>query len=229
MNDIGWDWGPAFLPVGIYKPAHFITLATDDQNLTIEPIPSASPMDASIDQVVMTQASGIKQNDNIINTAVFIEETSVDIYKVGQHQAVTPDEEADWIVNVTLAIRSAKSFSNPTITHSIHELGISSEQTLVGSIQSTTDDVTWISTQWTIPDNIPLRWYPHDMATGPRLYDLTTTLFLDGSPVIITTRTGFRTVQLLQGKYTDEHIESGITPGDRFSFKVSYAYVLLVY
>lgn len=208
----GWDWGPAFIPAGIFKPAYFISLNGDD----IDDVTTISQQVVTPPQSISKWSLSGSDNSN-----VFVEETSVDIYKVGQNQSVIPNEKADWLVNVSIAVRSAKSFAAPSIQLSIPELGISSETIFLSSIQAKTDDVTWISTQWEVPDRYPLRWFPHDMKTGPRLYDLTVLITFDGIPLHLTFRTGFRTVQLLQDQITEAQVQTGVTPGDRFTFKVN--------
>lgn len=142
-----------------------------------------------------------------------------------------PDQSADWIVNVSLALRSAEYFATPSLTLSFPELHLTSEVFQLPPISDTTNGSTWVSAHWSIPDGIPQRWYPHNLGT-PKLYNLTVTLDLSASKnslakpqsdaVIMTTTTGFRTIQLVQSPYSQSDVETrGITPGDQWHFEIN--------
>ncbi|KAK7051780.1 glycoside hydrolase family 2 protein [Favolaschia claudopus] len=193
--DFGWDWGPAFLPSGIFKPAYFVLLS-DDTHAT----PSSD-----------------------VSDHVFVEESSVDIYKVGQNFSVPANETADWVVNVTLALRTAETFSSPSISLSFAELNLTSPQLPIDTLSTTTEAPAWVTVLWQIPDSIPQRWYPHNLGT-PKLYNLTIALHLsdNSDPVELNLRTGFRTVKLAQLPYSQEDIDArGITPGDQWHFEIN--------
>ncbi|KAG1812220.1 glycoside hydrolase family 2 protein [Suillus subaureus] len=207
-DDFGWDWGPAFVPSGVYKPAYLVTLSESELR---------SPASNSTPCPVITSSS------------VFLDETSLDIYKYGQNSSVAPDQSADWIINVTFGIRSIKSFEKPTVTLSIPELKLISEPLNLGPIPANADENIYLGVNWSIPDNAPERWYPIDLG-NPKLYNLTVTL--DPSPsqgdgpsaesITQTITTGFRTIQLLQTPYSEEEIASrGITPGDQWHFAIN--------
>lgn len=153
---------------------------------------------------------------------VFIEESSIDIYKVGQNFSVAPDQSADWIVNISLALRSAESYSQPSLTLSIPELNLTSDNFALPSIDASTTDASWVQALWEIPDDIPERWYPHNLGT-PKLYNLTVTLNLStSSTVSFSTTTGFRTIQLVQSPYSQDDVQQrGITPGDQWHFEIN--------
>ncbi|KAJ7480334.1 glycoside hydrolase family 2 protein [Mycena galericulata] len=197
-SDFGWDWGPAFVPSGIFKPAYLIALSngtnsSSSSNTTNSPQP------------------------------VFLEETSVDIYKVGQNFSVPANETADWVVNVTLAVRSSGAFGSPTITLAFEELNLTSPAFPLDSLPVTADSPSWVTVLWQIPDGVPQRWYPHNLGT-PTLYNLTLSLALDNSTddIKATVRTGFRTIKLAQLAYSQEEIdERGITPGDQWHFEIN--------
>ncbi|EGO00434.1 glycoside hydrolase family 2 protein [Serpula lacrymans var. lacrymans S7.3] len=206
QDDFGWDWGPAFVPSGIFKPAYLITLSESTQagNMTLA-APAPSP-----------QTYG---------NAVFIEESAIDIYKYGQNFSVAPNQTADWVVNVTLGLRSAASYESPSITLSIPELNLKSDSLPIDAIESSVDESTFASVQWTIPDGVPERWYPIDLGT-PKLYNLTVSLDLGNQagaePISFTTATGFRTIELLQTPYSQQEVEErGITPGDQWHFAIN--------
>lgn len=169
---------------------------------------------------------------------IFIEETSVDIYKFGQNFSTAPMETADWVVNVTLAIRSAIAFDTPFVTLSIPDLGLQSTSIAVIPISNDSTTVRWLSAQWKIADGVPERWYPHNLGQ-PKLYNLSVSLDLGSSQlqqqrsqipmhthssqlVSFNVTTGFRTIQLVQSPYSDaESRERGITPGDQWHFRVN--------
>ncbi|KAG1723965.1 glycoside hydrolase family 2 protein [Suillus occidentalis] len=205
-SDFGWDWGPAFVPSGIFKPAYLVTISESE----------------SQDPDAHTTSSPVS------GSSIVLDETCVDIYKRGQNPSVAPDESADWIVNVTFSIRSIKAYEHPTVTLSIPELELTWEPLTISAIPATVTLDIYTSVNWSIPDHIPERWYPIDLG-NPKLYNLTVTL--DPSPgsdgpsvqsITQTITTGFRTIQLLQTPYSEEEITSrGITPGDQWHFVIN--------
>ncbi|KAJ3809985.1 glycoside hydrolase family 2 protein [Lentinula aff. lateritia] len=211
--DFGWDWSPAFVPTGIYKPAYLVTLAneSDASSITLSSTPPLSP-------------SGSTNTSDII----FIEEVAVDIYKLGSSFTVLPDQSADWVVNVSLAIRAGASVEAPTVQLALPELNVSSEAFTIPTLDGHANETVWAIVQWQIPDAVPQRWYPHNLGT-PQLYNLTATLSLPTSSptsephkVSFTTRTGFRTIRLVQLPVPQSDVaERGLTPGDQYHFEVN--------
>ena len=152
-------------------------------------------------------------------SSLFIEEKSIEISKVGQKPSLRPNETADWLVNVTLALRSSEVIDSPSIVISFPELGINSSELSISSLPADTSEATFVSVNFTIPDEVPERWYPHNLGT-PKLYNVTVTL--QPSNVSFTTTTGFRTIVLVQQPYPQDEIDSrGITPGDQYHFEVN--------
>lgn len=155
--------------------------------------------------------------------AVWVEETSIDIYKAGESFVVPPVQTADWLVNVTLALRSATQFDSPTLTLSFPALNLTSGPLALPTISANVSGPTWVNVTWLIPEGIPKRWYPHNLGT-PQLYDLVATIGLPDSVgnVTFTTRTGFRTIRLVQRPYTDAEVKTrGIIPGDNYHFEIN--------
>ncbi|KAG6902502.1 hypothetical protein C0995_015694 [Termitomyces sp. Mi166 len=216
-SDFGWDWmnlgeqGPAFVPAGIYKPAYLVTLSPSiGESVPQTGTPPVSPPASSIDDVA---------------GPIFVEESSIDIYKQGQNFSVRPNQSADWIVNVTLGLRSAVAIPKSSLILSFPELQLTSKPFKMTDIAVSTNDTFWITAIWSIPDSIPQRWYPHNLGT-PKLYNLNVVLSApssDGSSSIVNfvTRTGFRTIELAQAMYSQADIERGIWPGDQWHFKVN--------
>ncbi|TCD67218.1 hypothetical protein EIP91_000394 [Steccherinum ochraceum] len=203
QSDFGWDWGPAFVPSGIFKPAYLVTLSNStgstNSDIATHPLLASSSKDASI----------------------FIEESSLEIAKAGQTPIARPNETADWVVNITLALRSATAVHSPFITVSIPELHVTSPQLSIKSLPVSTTEPTLVNVHFTIPDKVPQRWFPHNLGT-PKLYNITTTIHLSKeSSVSFVTRSGFRTIQLVQTPYSEAAVASGITPGDQWHFEIN--------
>lgn len=163
---------------------------------------------------------------DIPRSPIFIEETSIDIYKAGQSFSVPPDEIADWVVNVSLAIRSSVPFDTLSMMVEFPELGLSNNFAInINSHHNSETSPFWVTALWRIPDKLPERWYPHNLGT-PKLYNMTITLELESSTSkaadSFVTRTGFRTIQLVQSPYSQQDIEErGITPGDQWHFNIN--------
>lgn len=138
----------------------------------------------------------------------------------------TPNQTADWLVNVTLGVRSVLASPNTSISIDIPELNLSSGPLPAQFIPASTDESTFVTVAMTVPEDVPERWWPADLGS-PRLYNLTITLSLgdanttlDVLPFIV--RSGFRTIELLQTAYTDDEVATrGITPGDKWHFAVN--------
>ncbi|CDO76483.1 Glycoside Hydrolase Family 2 protein [Trametes cinnabarina] len=210
QSDFGWDWGPAFVPSGIFKPAYLVTLSPNGN-----PNNTTSKCDPESASHPLLASGG----------SVFIEESSLEISKVGETPIAAPNQTADWLVNVTLGVRSVVGADFPTLTISIPELNLSSGPLTVGTIPVATNVTAFLSANFTIPDGVPERWWPHNLGT-PKLYNFTITLALSNASsngaVSFTTRSGFRTVQLVQTPYpTDELAARGIIPGDQWHFEVN--------
>jgi beta-mannosidase len=196
-----------YVHLGIFKPAYLVTLSEAITEELGSTLPVSSP------------------SSNSSDSSVFIEESSIDIYKVGQNFSVAPDQTANWVVNVSLALRSASNFSNSSLILSIPELNLMSDALPVSPIKNTATSPTWVGVIWQIPDKVPERWYPHNLGK-PKLYNLTITLHLSEllreKLVSFTTATGFRTIQLVQSPYSQEDVDvRGITPGDQWHFKIN--------
>lgn len=152
---------------------------------------------------------------------IFIEETSVDIYKEGQSFSTTPIQDADWVVNVSLALRSSMPLKSTTLTLGFPELKLSKSFQVTPSAHASSTGPIWVNAIWKFSDSIPERWYPHNLGS-PKLYNLTGTLEEASHSITFNTRTGFRTIQLVQSAYTSKDIaERGITPGDQWHFEVN--------
>lgn len=180
--------GPAFVPSGVFKPAFLITLPSNSSGSTTK----SSPL--------------------------FFEEKSVEIYREGQQPSIAPDQSADWVVNVTLALRSSTHVTSPSMTITFPELGITSDSLPLPSVPGGVES-TLVSGSFKIPNGKPELWYPHNLGT-PQRYNVTVTVHpWDAS---FTVATGFRTIVLIQSPYTESEVKTlGITPGDNFHFEIN--------
>ncbi|KIK54373.1 glycoside hydrolase family 2 protein [Collybiopsis luxurians FD-317 M1] len=209
--DFGWDWAPAFVPTGIHKPAYLITLS-NEANSESSSLPSTPPF----------SPSGSTNTTDL----VFIEEFAVDIYKLGSSFTVPPVQSADWVVNVSLALRAGAAVKSPKLQLSLPELKFSSSSFSLPSLDGHANETVWVNVQWHVPDSVPQRWYPHNLGT-PQLYNLSVTLDLPTSSsqshqLSFTTRTGFRTIRLVQLPVPhSDVIQRGITPGDQYHFEIN--------
>ncbi|KAH7888955.1 glycoside hydrolase family 2 protein [Phlebopus sp. FC_14] len=203
-SDFGWDWGPAFVPSGVYKPAYLVTLSESSHFVSSQH--ATSP---------------------VATSCILLDETSIDIYKYGQN-ASSVNQSADWVVNVTFGIRSAKRYQEPTVILYIPELQLMSKLLPLDPIPANTDTTMYLSVHWFISDDVPERWYPFNLGT-PKLYNVTIILDPLGQgdcpsdeAITQTITTGFRTIELLQTAYSPEEISSrGITPGDKWHFAIN--------
>ena len=154
--------------------------------------------------------------------AIFFEETSLEISKAGQTSISTPDQSADWLVNITLVVRSVVAADSPTVTVTIPELDISSGPLSVSAVEANPDAPTTLRASFKVPEGVPERWFSHNLGT-PKLYNFTITLDLDDTnSASFVMRSGFRTIELVQTAYSQEEIDArGITPGDQWHFEVN--------
>ncbi|KAF9069747.1 glycoside hydrolase family 2 protein [Rhodocollybia butyracea] len=212
--DFGWDWSPAFVPSGVHKPAYLITLS-DKLESSSASLPSTPPYSPS---------SSTNTTD-----PVFISEFAVDIYKLGSNFTIPPNETANWVVNVSLALHAGAPVHAPTLQLELPELNFKSKPFDLPVLHGQANQTVWAVVQWEVPDDVPQRWYPHNLGT-PQLYNLTATLTLPSSSpsnaepyrLTFTTRTGFRTIRLVQLPVPESDVrERGVTPGDQYHFEVN--------
>ncbi|KAI0030346.1 glycoside hydrolase [Vararia minispora EC-137] len=196
QSDFGWDWGPAFVPAGVHKPAYFITLS------------SSGGAEDSLPPILVSETS----------VDIFKEGSEV---VTGE----PANETAPWVMNVTLGLHSPVEVGNATLTLSIPELNLTSDALPLGFIPAICNETlstpVFLSVQWSIDDSVPARWWPHNLGS-PKLYNLTLGLDLGTSAPTFQTTVGFRTIRLAQTRYPDEEITTrGITPGDQWHFEIN--------
>lgn len=134
------------------------------------------------------------------------------------------DETAPWVVEVRLGVHSVIA-ADASLILSIPELNLTSSALSLGPIPSlngtTTSTPFFVSANWTVDDHLPGRWWPHNLGT-PKLYNLSLTLTIGDTPLTFNSTIGFRTIRLVQTRYSDEEVAAhGITPGDQWHFEVN--------
>lgn len=160
----------------------------------------------------------------VVSSSIFVEEKSIEIYKDGQQPSIPPNQTADWIVNVTLAVRSLVATEEPNLVIAFPELNVSSDPLPVHAIHGGAVS-TFLTASFTVPNGVPELWFPHNLG-APKRYNVTVTLIpsltSSSENVSFTTTTGFRTIALIQSPVTDEDIsQRGITPGDQWHFEIN--------
>ncbi|KAA1472788.1 glycoside hydrolase family 2 protein [Dentipellis sp. KUC8613] len=193
---------------------------------------------SGVTSTVSTPASTPSQSppSSGISSPLFISESSIDIFKEGYVDAsqAVPNETAPWIVNVSLGIYSVVAALSPSLTLSIAELNFTSDAVALNALttignntnnnsSSIVSNPAWLRANFSIDDSLPQRWFPHNLGT-PKLYNLTFTLDLGAGSdnISFTTPVGFRTIRLLQTRYSDDEVaQRGITPGDQWHFEIN--------
>ncbi|KAF9241801.1 glycoside hydrolase family 2 protein [Melanogaster broomeanus] len=192
-DDFGWDWGPAFVPSGVYKPAYLVTLS-DSASFSELPENPTYPR---------------------ISSSILLEETSIDIYNWVLNvtfgvRSVKSFEQP----TVTLSIPELKLTSQSLELDSIPA---DAETTTYISVNwSIPDGVPerWYPYNLGTPKlyNLTVTLDPSPgEGNGPSDVAITQTI-----------TTGFRTIELLQTAYSKEEMASrGITPGDQWHFEIN--------
>ncbi|TPX65130.1 hypothetical protein SpCBS45565_g05388 [Spizellomyces sp. 'palustris'] len=203
QSDFGWDWGPAFSPVGIWKPAYLIGLGSSSEKIGCDN--HGSELDTLIDanqeeQICVQPNTGSHCDVHELNTFI-------DIYRRGQIPNIPPDQSAPWIVNVSISLLSSDIFQNPTMVLSLPELGITSENLRVDRINV---GKNYVNAHIIVENGLPQLWWPWNLGK-PSLYNLTINLLPSPTsrPLIYSKR---RQTLSHGGPYT---------PGDQFHFEIN--------
>ena len=130
--------GPAFVPSGIFKPAFLVSLSHKNALSSPSSVVSVGP-------------------------SLFVEEKSVEIYRKGQVPGLPPDQQADWIVNVTLALRTSVVTKDHSMTISFPELKVKSRELPLNPLSGNPSTSQLVSGTFTIPNGVPELWYTHNL------------------------------------------------------------------
>ncbi|PWN48821.1 glycoside hydrolase [Violaceomyces palustris] len=210
QSDFGWDWGPAYVPVGPIKPAYIVGF-------------KGKSAESKRSSAAATGSTGKAQvgKDN----SIFVHGTSVDIHRKGQLNNLPPDQDAPWIMNVTLSLFSteAQSKDQALLDLEIQELGLSVKGLkLSKDIKKGENEA--LHAHITVPSKgkgSPELWWPKAFGE-PKLYDLSLKLRsgkLDSATW--SKRVGFRTIVLNQQEYTEEEVATGIQPGSKWQLDLN--------
>ncbi|PWN41851.1 hypothetical protein IE81DRAFT_348038 [Ceraceosorus guamensis] len=214
-SDLGWDWGPAYVPAGPHKPAYLIGLGT------------AQAQDSTDDGQRSENALQTRQDLN--GTApkkMFVYESGIEVYRKGQANNLPPDETAPWILNVTMGVWSITNTS-ATVRLSVPELALKLDASNISAALSVGDNVArWAAFE--VPsdgDSAPALWWPYKLGQ-PKLYDVDFELRPVGASSNTeatrwTKKTGFRTVWLDQSPVSPQDTAAGVLPGTYFRFVVN--------
>ncbi|MBW0514543.1 hypothetical protein O181_054258 [Austropuccinia psidii MF-1] len=215
QSDFGWDWGPAYLPCGPLQPAFLIGL----------------PGLKGAAKLPSTQIASKLLSRSPKSVPFWIHRTTIDIYRKGQRNNLHPDQNAPWILNVTLPITSTRSLNSTGLTLSAVLVGTSvrlEPKTL--SIIKPADYINLgpdysLTVEYTIDHQSVELWYPATLG-NPKLYDLELTLDFhdehkDTTQLTWHERVGFRTIVVDQSRYSDQEVSRGITPGTRFTYVIN--------
>ncbi len=136
--------------------------------------------------------------------SLFIEEKGIEIYREGQVSGLPPNQSADWIVNVTLTLRTAIDVQKPVMEIALPQLNLTSGPLPFKAVLRR-EETTMIWASFKVDKNIPDLWFPHNLG-APVRYNIT--VKLPQWNTSFTTTTGFRTIVLVQEPYSKEEVAS---------------------
>lgn len=200
QSDFGWDWGPAYAPVGPHKPAYLVGFR-NKSSATAE----------------------LRTHATAKTSQIFVRSTSLEIYKTGSRNNLPPDQGADWTVNVTLDLYSTviidEAYLHVRVLHTPHKAELRLPRIKAGYNDG-------LSVSFCIPsqgEHAPELWWPTKLG-NPRLYDVRFTLATSSSAkesAVWSKRTGFRTVVLNQEPVATADVDSGWGPGAYFHIEIN--------
>lgn len=232
QSDLGWDWGPAYVPSGPIKPAYLIGFKSSSHNASESARRDTLPEERQLGVSRAVERED-KNSTEQASTAVaiksdgaFVTETSIDIYRKGQVNNLPPDQNAPWIVNVSLSLWSVDEYAQPKLSLSILNTShASGELKLSGPIKEGQNEA--LHAHFEVPSSKeeggPELWWPAALGGPPKLYEIEMRLSgMGDSSISWTKRSGFRTIVLNQEKYTAEELSAHhIQPGSKFQFEIN--------
>lgn len=184
QSDFGWDWGPAFVPVGPWLPAYAVQLGSSD---------------------------------------LYVRNTLVDIYRLGQMNLLPPDQSQPWVVNASIDVIGSLP-SGASLSYRL--LDVTNSTVVSGKMENVTivDDAIsgCILVQ---PDKVAL-WWPSGLG-NQTLYNLELSVAgnntgYGGSTITsITKRVGFRTIVLNEEPIRQDQLDKGVAPGNNWHFEIN--------
>ena len=150
--------------------------------------------------------------------AVYIRNTLLDIYRLGQVNNIPPDQGQPWVINASLDCLG----SLPIDASLSYELKDASGQMVHnGDLQKINISGGAVSGIVVVPDDSVQLWWPHGL--GPQtLYDISLNLLDSGRQIAsVQKRVGFRTIVLNEGVVTEEQISQGVAAGNNWHFEIN--------
>lgn len=131
---------------------------------------------------------------------------------------MNPDQSRPWVLNASIDYLGGLS-TNVNLIFKI--VGPEGSVAASGNVNNvTTHEGTITGSTFVDPVCVEL-WWPHGLGMQ-NLYDLTLDIMVDSHCVAtIKRRVGFRTIVLDEGVITQEELDMGIAPGNRWQFKIN--------
>ncbi|CAO1620973.1 unnamed protein product [Parajaminaea phylloscopi] len=200
QSSFGWDWGPAYLPVGPFKAPYLIAL------------------NASMERQRSSESHGGKTD------GAFVVSTAIDVSKKGSYNNLPPDQAAPWIVNASLDIFASRGSSDAQLQIRIPKLGSAK---VVVPMNLTRGLNRGVLATLEIPStgkSAPRLWWPAAFGQ-PHLYDVELTLLESrhkrADSAQWRRRIGFRTIVVNQEPVSHAEIAAGWAPGSHWHVEVN--------
>ena len=177
QSDFGWDWGPAFVPVGPWLPAYALQMGSAD---------------------------------------LYIRNSLVDIYRMGQLPLIPPDQSQPWVLNASLDV-IGEIPGNVSLSYTL--IDASNATVLSGMLANSTIATGTITGSTIIDPNMVELWWPAGLG-NQTLYTLTLSINAQPSQSV-TKRVGFRTIVLNEEQIRPDQLAQGIAPGNNWHFEIN--------
>lgn len=151
---------------------------------------------------------------------LYVRNSLVDIYRLGQLPLILPDQFQPWILNASLDVIGPLS---PGASISFTLLDLENNTIASGRMGSITTSDNIITGFTTIPADAVDLWWPSGL--GPQtLYNLELSVLQNDGVYPITTifkRVGFRTIVLNEEPIREDQLVKGVAPGNNWHFEIN--------